>query len=138
MSDQEIDAFLTAQGAGVLSLAADADSHAVPASFGYDGDHLFFQFVFDDASRKRSYIEASDLVTFTALTEDPARSVVVRGTLERVPTDEETHAAGAIAETAEIPTLNVIPDAEMTRLTMEHYRLVPEQVTGRKFDAVPT
>ena len=137
MNGDEIDALLEEQGAGVLSLAADSDSYAVPESFGYDGEDIYFQFVYDDDSRKRAYMETTELVTFTVFTEEPARSVVVRGRLERVPADDEVLAAAAIAENAEVPTLNVIPDEEMEDLTAEHVRLVPEEVSGRVFEATP-
>jgi nitroimidazol reductase NimA-like FMN-containing flavoprotein (pyridoxamine 5'-phosphate oxidase superfamily) len=138
MNEAEIDTLLKQQGVGVLSLAADADSYAVPESFGYDGDHLYFQLVYDDDSEKYQYLDKTELVTFTVFSEDPARSVVVRGRLEPVSADEELLAAEAIAENADIPTLNVMPETRISALTAEHHRLVPEEMSGRAFDGSPT
>ncbi len=135
MSRREIDDFLEERGAGVLSLTRETDTYAVPESFGYDGDHLYFQFIYDEDSRKMAFMETTDTVTFTAFTETPPQSVIVRGTLERIPADDELLATEAIAENSELPTLNVLPDRQFEDLTTEYYRLVPGERSGRKFGA---
>jgi nitroimidazol reductase NimA-like FMN-containing flavoprotein (pyridoxamine 5'-phosphate oxidase superfamily) len=135
MSRSEIDDFLENRGTGVLSLAYETDAYAVPESFGYDGEHLYFQLVYDDDSRKMACIDATDTVTFTAFTQTPPRSVIVRGALEAVSAEDEPLATEVIAENADVPTLNVLPDSQLEDLTTEHYRLVPEELSGRKFGA---
>jgi len=104
MERTAIDAHLIDAGVGVLSLGSDADTYAVPESFGYDGECLYFQLVFDKDSTKMAFIDTTDMATFTVFTEDPPQSVLVRGHLEPVPEAEQTQAATAIAENANIPT----------------------------------
>lgn len=135
MDDAEIEKHLREIGTGVLSLTDGSETYAVPESFGYDGEDLYFQLVLHEASRKQSFIETTDIASVTVYAEQPARSIVVRGDLERLP-DEEAHmATAALAENAVIPTLNVIPDAPVAELTFAYYRLTPREITGRKFGA---
>jgi nitroimidazol reductase NimA-like FMN-containing flavoprotein (pyridoxamine 5'-phosphate oxidase superfamily) len=129
----EIDTILRDAGAGVLSLADGRDTYAVPESFGYDGEHLYFQPVYDDASDKMAFVEATDLATFTVFTERPAESVIVRGRLVPVGDDETILAQRAIAANATIPALNVSPDTPIEELDCTLYRLTPEELSGRRF-----
>lgn len=137
MSADEIDDLLGRQGVGTLSLADDDETYAIPESFGYDGEHLYFQLVRNGESRKMRFIETTGTATFTVWVEQPARSVVVRGTIEPVPAGDEMAASNAIAENATLPTLNVVPDSTVDQLEMDYYRLVPDELTGRKFGAEP-
>lgn len=137
MAADEIDAFLRGAGAGTLSLADGGESYAIPESFGYDGEHLYFQLVRDEGSRKMQFLDGTETATFTVWTEAPAESVVARGTLEPVPDADVVTASNAIAENATVPTLNVVPDSTVDQLGMDYYRLVPEELTGRKFGANP-
>ena len=132
MTQPDIDAVLTDSGSGVLSLADGTETYAVPESFGYDGDALYFQLVHHETSRKMEFIRTTDVATFTVYTDDPAESVLVRGHLERVPDAERPEASAAMAANAEIPTLNVYPDRAAADLSMTFYRLVPEEATGRR------
>ncbi|WP_336135791.1 pyridoxamine 5'-phosphate oxidase family protein [Natronomonas amylolytica] len=130
---EECDELLREMGSGVLSLTDGAETYAVPMSFGYDGGNLYFQFVYDEDSRKASFIESTDVSTFTVYTETPPRSVVVRGTLEPV-TDDEALAAAALSKNAVIPSLNVGPEESVDDLVFEFYQLSPEEITGRAFE----
>jgi nitroimidazol reductase NimA-like FMN-containing flavoprotein (pyridoxamine 5'-phosphate oxidase superfamily) len=133
MSDDEVDAVLRSHGVGVLSLADAGETYAVPESFGYDGRDLYFQFVSEPGSQKLAFVRTTDAATLTVFETDPARSVVVRGRVERVPEDERSVAAAAVAANATIPTLNTSPDTPTENLDVSFYRLVPETVTGRRF-----
>ncbi|MHB9288894.1 pyridoxamine 5'-phosphate oxidase family protein [Halobacteriales archaeon Cl-PHB] len=134
LSADEVDALLREHGAGVLSFTDGEESYAVPEAFGYDGDSLYFQLVYDDDSRKMAFVETTEVATFTLYTEgDPAESVVARGPLERVPESETMVASNTIAENADIPTLNVVTDAELADLSFDYYRLRPTELTGRTF-----
>jgi len=137
MTVDEVDDFLRRQGSGTLSLADGAESYAVPESFGYDGEHLYFQLVQTDDSRKMQFIETTEVATLTAWHEEPPRSVVVHGAIEPVPETEEAAAANAIAENAMVPTLNVLPDCTLEELGMTYYRLIPAEQSGRKFGVPP-
>lgn len=129
----EIDAHLRELGVGVLSLADGGETYAVPESFGYDGDALYFQFGYDDDSDKMSHVGTTDIATFTAYTVDPAWSVVVRGRLEFVPESDATTATEALASNATIPNVNVSPDAADGEIRFTFYRLVPDDISGRAF-----
>jgi hypothetical protein len=131
MTPSAVDALLTEAGSGVLSLADGAETYAVPESFGYDGDNLYFQFVYHETSRKMAFVRSTEVASFTVHTDDPAESVLVRGRLERVADDERAAASAAMADNAEIPTLNVYPDTPTEDLSMAFYRLVPETMSGR-------
>ncbi|MFC7166883.1 pyridoxamine 5'-phosphate oxidase family protein [Halospeciosus flavus] len=133
MTKEEMEQFLREEGTGVLSLTDGTETYAVPMSFGYDGDHLYFQFVYGSESQKMAFVESTGVATFTVSTEEPPRSVIVRGPLEDVPAEEEVVATNAIAENAVLPTLNMIPDRSLNELTLEYYRLLPREQSGRKF-----
>ncbi|MCU4926001.1 pyridoxamine 5'-phosphate oxidase family protein [Halobacteria archaeon AArc-dxtr1] len=133
MDRSMIDELLTREGTGVLSLSDAGDTYAIPESFGYDGENVYFQFVVVDDSRKLAFAETTDTATLTVYTEEPAESVIVSGSLERVPEAAHSCAAAAIADNADIPTLNVFPDASVEELSMRFYRLVPDDLSGRTF-----
>lgn len=137
LTRDEIEAFLRKKGSGVLSLTDGTETYAVPESFGYEGGELYFQLVSEPDSNKMAFIETTDVATFTAFTDDPARSVLVRGPLEPVPDADEHRASSAIAANATIPTLNVSLDTMTDELAFEFYRLVPQELSGRAFGPVP-
>jgi nitroimidazol reductase NimA-like FMN-containing flavoprotein (pyridoxamine 5'-phosphate oxidase superfamily) len=137
MPRDDIDAFLRDVGTGVLSLTDGAETYAIPESFGYDDGTLYFQFGYGDDSDKRSYVSTTDVATFTAYTVDPARSVVARGRVERVPESATGRAAAALAENATIPNVNVSPDTPDADVRFACYRLDPDELTGRAFGATP-
>lgn len=133
MSKTEVEEFLEETGTGVLSLSSQDESYAIPESFGFQDGALYFQLVWDEGSEKMSYIESTKTATLTVFSEEPAQSVIVRGTIEVVPSDEHPVAATAVAENANIPTLNVIPDKVPAELSMGFYRLEPDEMAGRIF-----
>jgi hypothetical protein len=133
LDSDEIDAFLREVGTGVLSLTDSGETYAIPESFGYDGQSVYFQPVYDGDSRKMAFIETTDVATLTAYTERPARSVIVRGTLEPVPEAEAVCARRAIAANATIPSLEVDPDGPTDDREVSLYRLRAEDVSGRAF-----
>src|SRR6056297_2039473 len=110
LSREERDRLLVESGVGVLALTDGTEAYSVPESFGYDGEILYFQFTYTPESKKMVFLETTETATFTVYDEQPAQSVIVRGTLEPVLEDEETKAATAIADNASIPTVNVYPD----------------------------
>ena len=138
MTATEVDETLRAAGAGVLSLTDGAETYAVPESFGYDGDDVYFQLVHGADSDKMAFVETTDVATLTAFTERPARSVIVRGELGPVPDEDEPVAMRAIAANATIPTVDISLDADPDALSFDFYRLRPDDRSGRKFGTVPS
>ncbi|WP_135536602.1 pyridoxamine 5'-phosphate oxidase family protein [Halostella pelagica] len=135
LSRAESETLLCESGVGVLALTDGTEAYSIPESFGYDGETLYFQFVYTPESKKMAFLETTETATFTVYEEQPAKSVIVSGTLEPVPEDEEPKAATAITENASIPTLNVYPDTTPDEFTMDYYRLTPNSITGRQFNA---
>ena len=133
MAHEEVVEFLRSENTGVLSLTSGRETYAIPESFGYNDDTIYFQFANREDSHKMSFIETTDVATFTVFSENPTRSVIIRGTLESVPEDEMPEAMDALAENATVPTLNVFPDTTMDELSFELYRINPKSVSGRRF-----
>lgn len=133
MSAGEVDAFLTAQGTGVLSLADDGEAYGVPISFGYDGEALYFVLNrFGEESEKLAYADATEAASFATYTvedEHRWRSVVVRGPLERVPEAEIEAADEVVFESGAFVSL--YPHGEPTT-ERPRYRLAVESATGQQ------
>ena len=137
LTDAEIEALLCEEGVGFLAVTDGAEAYSIPESFGYDSERerLYFQFVYASDSKKMAFLETTETATLTVYSENPARSVLVSGTVEPITEDEQPRAASAIAENASIPTLNVNPRANPDDITMAYYRLLPNEISGRKFQA---
>jgi nitroimidazol reductase NimA-like FMN-containing flavoprotein (pyridoxamine 5'-phosphate oxidase superfamily) len=125
-------------GAGVLSLTDGVETDAISESFGYDGDHVYFQLVHGSDSDKMDFVATTEIATLTAFTEQPARSVIVRGELGPVPDEDDPVAMRAIAANATIPTVHISLDTDPDALSFDFYRLCPAERSGRKFGVVAT
>ncbi|MFW6152731.1 MAG: pyridoxamine 5'-phosphate oxidase family protein [Halobacteriota archaeon] len=133
MSDDELERFLHEQGHGTLSLARDGEAYAVPISFGFDGERVFFSLIeFGDASRKLDFVEHTDracLVTYDVQTRHVWKSALVLGSLASVDEDEHDHIAQVLEDNAWFP--NIYPP--IRPITGIHrMALTPVEVTGRK------
>ncbi|MEA5386398.1 pyridoxamine 5'-phosphate oxidase family protein [Haloarculaceae archaeon H-GB11] len=103
MDAEELAAFLSSHGHGVLSFGGDVP-YGIPVSFGYDPAErrCILQLVFHHDSKKRDYVEESDAASLCAYDwqgPDDWRSVVLSGSLEEIPDDtpEAVDAAGVFA-----------------------------------------
>lgn len=135
MTTEEIAEFLTRRGHGVLSFGGDTP-YGLPMSFGYDvmDNRCIFQLVFDDASRKRAYIEDSDsvsLVVYEWTGPDDWRSVVVEGQLQEIENDtpDAVQAEVVFGEYATVVGLSVFNEP-IEELEPEWYELQIEEMTG--------
>lgn len=133
MNQEEIDSFLRNMNTGVLSLTTGTETYAIPESFGYDGEALYFQFVYTEESHKMKVVETTDIATLTAFTETPTKSVIVRGDLEMIPEAENICATSALTRNATPPLLNVYPKTPSENLSFKFYRLNIATMSGRKF-----
>ncbi len=131
MSESAVDAFLREQGTGILALARDGESYAVPLSFGYDGNRMYFVFVgYHAESRKTRFADATDRATLTTYAVESVtewQSVIVSGRLERTPEEEWETARAAIEDTAWYPSLFRQADP---RGSVTLWTLVPDEMTG--------
>jgi nitroimidazol reductase NimA-like FMN-containing flavoprotein (pyridoxamine 5'-phosphate oxidase superfamily) len=137
MTDEEIAAFLTEQGTGVLSMADDGAPYGVPLSFGFDGeDRLYFLFAGHSAAgEKVTFAERSETATFTVYDvadDDSWRSVIVEGGLDRIVIDDWKAARRAMADNAYRPDLLAdVDEHEDPRV----WALDVEEWSGRRSDA---
>jgi nitroimidazol reductase NimA-like FMN-containing flavoprotein (pyridoxamine 5'-phosphate oxidase superfamily) len=111
MDAPEITAFLETQETGVLSLAADSDTYAVPISFTYESDRnrIYFRLGYAPGSQKREYVAATDHATFVVYdrTPDGWKSVVANGRLvDLSDSDLDANVVEAM-ETLSIPFFSV-------------------------------
>jgi nitroimidazol reductase NimA-like FMN-containing flavoprotein (pyridoxamine 5'-phosphate oxidase superfamily) len=134
MDESEIGTVLRDEDTGVLSLTDGDDTYAIPESFAFDGEDLYFQFVYSEDSQKMSFIETTELATFTVFTDDMnPHSVIVRGEIEAVPEGEVVQASRAFTENSVVPMLNVSVSEPVEQLNFGFYRLRPVETSGRKF-----
>ncbi|USZ68720.1 pyridoxamine 5'-phosphate oxidase family protein [Halorussus salilacus] len=134
MDESEIDSFLREQDSGTLSLTNGEETYAIPESFGYDGENLYFHMAYTTDSQKMEFIETTEVATFTTYREDTsASSVIARGEIERVPESDEILASRAFADNTVVPVLNVSIEESIDQLDFDFYRLRPTELTGRKF-----
>ena len=137
MSEAEVESRLRSVGHGVLSLAGDGDSYAVPLYHHYEDGTLFFRLGETPNNRKSQFIESTDTATYvvyeTEETGDPAEkrgwSIVARGPIERVPEDHPTADVRAINE--RFAPIRIFDEAhDEVELTL--YELRIEEVGGRR------
>jgi nitroimidazol reductase NimA-like FMN-containing flavoprotein (pyridoxamine 5'-phosphate oxidase superfamily) len=137
MTDSEIDAFLARHETGVLSLARGDEPYAIPVSYGYDSaEQLFFVRLVSGAdSEKRQFLTADPAVRFVVYEERETtyRSVIARGRLESVPTDELDVDRIEQFGDAQRPLFEVWGTAKAD-LEIDLYELDPAELTGRQVD----
>lgn len=135
MDETERDEFLGDGGTGVIAFSTtDGDPpHAVPVSYGYDATEatFYFRLAVDPDSRKGDVDGRAVSFVVHGGGSGAWRSVVAEGRLER--TTDESIATETLQglDRVRIPLFDVFdrPPAEMP---FEFYRLVPDELTGRK------
>lgn len=139
MNDEEIDEFLGRGGTGVISFATPDDEPpaSIPVSYGYNATDRAFYFNLSSPAERREDGLVEEPVSFVVHGQSDSgwRSVVATGRL--VDVSEMPYASDAIQGmwAIEIPIVDVF-DRPRREITFQHYRLVPESVSGRK--EVPT
>jgi nitroimidazol reductase NimA-like FMN-containing flavoprotein (pyridoxamine 5'-phosphate oxidase superfamily) len=135
MDDREVNAFLGNEGTGVLALARDDESYAIPVSYGYDREEgtFYLRLAFHTDSRKREYIGPSRPVTFVVNreTEEGWRSVVARGRLRETGEAAIDSSVVEAIRRVNIPFFTVF-DRPARELDFELFRLAPDELTGHK------
>jgi nitroimidazol reductase NimA-like FMN-containing flavoprotein (pyridoxamine 5'-phosphate oxidase superfamily) len=131
----DVDDFLGTGGAGVLALARDDESYAVPVSYGYDAESRAFyvRLAFTPESEKQRFVARGGPASLVVHgdTDDGWHSVVARGPIEEV---TETALDSTVAEAirrVDIPFVTIY-DRPRRDLTLRVYRLRPDELTGRK------
>jgi len=141
MTDEEIRAFLSTQGEGVLGLPAEGGAgdapYMIPLSFGYDGEStLYFTFVLGSESRKEALSDRATVARFLVYNASSPftwQSVLLTGRIEVVPDDERDDVETAL-ENAWRP--DIFESVELTR-GVEVYRFRAEDLDGVKHTGIP-
>ncbi|MFC6988385.1 pyridoxamine 5'-phosphate oxidase family protein [Haloplanus sp. GCM10025708] len=132
MTSAEIGGFLERQETGVLASCSDGDAYGTPESFGYRNGRIYFLLDMPSNSQKRAFVDDTDTVCFTVYEANTRRefaSVLVRGTLNRLPEDG-AEAEIAVGQNEQFPSEHVFP--ERGGDTLREYELVVEEISGRK------
>jgi nitroimidazol reductase NimA-like FMN-containing flavoprotein (pyridoxamine 5'-phosphate oxidase superfamily) len=135
MDDEERDAFLGTGGTGVMafSSADEAPPHAVPVSYGYDSGEtaFYYRLAVGPESPKGDVVGRPVTFVVYARRDEDWHSVVATGDMEA------TTDASVSTETLEglehvhIPLVDIF-GRPTKDVDFEFYRLVPDELTGRK------
>ena len=135
MDEHERDEFLGTGGTGVIAFSApdDGSPHAVPVSYGYDAVEatFYFRLAVGPDSRKGDVEERSVSFVTHGVDEGTWRSVVAEGRLERTTDESIANETLQGLDRVRIPLFDVF-DRPAGQVPFEFYRLVPDELTGRK------
>ncbi|MFC4406030.1 pyridoxamine 5'-phosphate oxidase family protein [Haloarchaeobius iranensis] len=137
MDDAEIAERLESAESGVLSMAAAGDAYGVPLAHYYDGEDIYFRLGMTEDSHKRAVLDQDGAVSYTVYgtedTDDPrgvdSWSVIVRGTVERIP--ESGHDRFDTAAINRQFTPIRVFDEDISEIEIVIYRLDADSMTGR-------
>lgn len=141
MSRAETDALLARHETGVLSLADGDEPYAIPISYGYDAEvqTFFLRLVSTPDSEKRTFLSSSPSVRLVVSeeTEPEYRSVVAKGTLREVSTDEMTVERIEQFGDAKRPLFEIWGESK-TDLRIQLYELDAHDISGRYIELDPS
>ena len=141
MSRAETDALLARNETGVLSLARADEPYAIPISYGYDAEAqtFYLRLVSTPESEKREFLSSSPAVRLVVSEEaEPEyRSVVAKGTLRQVSTDEMTVERIEQFGDAKRPLFEIWGESK-TDLRIQLYELDADEVSGRFIELDPS
>ncbi|WP_276249436.1 pyridoxamine 5'-phosphate oxidase family protein [Haloarcula rara] len=137
MSDDEIESALRDVGHGVLSLADDDESYAIPLYHHYEDGTIFFRLGETPDNRKADFIEATGTATYVVFeaeeTADPAAergwSVIARGPIQRVPRSHTAYDIESINE--QFAPIRIFDEAH-DEVALTLYELQADAITGRQ------
>lgn len=132
MSKEEVDQRLRKQGHGVLALADNNDSYAVPLNYYYDESRVLLRVSNRPKSEKVAFAEATKTATLVVYDADgdPGWSILVRGVIRQLPETEQQEFTDTIINEV-FPPFRLF-DEDVEEVTMTIYELEPDHITGRK------
>ncbi|AUX08950.1 pyridoxamine 5'-phosphate oxidase [Halalkaliarchaeum desulfuricum] len=137
MAPEEIEELLGRHETAVLSLANADEPYAIPISYGYDADsnRFYFRLVSTPESEKRAFLTSSPRARIVIYEEvDPIyRSVVAKGTLERIDPDEMSVEHVVQYGDTKKPLFEIWGESKRD-LDIQLYQLDVESVGGRRID----
>jgi nitroimidazol reductase NimA-like FMN-containing flavoprotein (pyridoxamine 5'-phosphate oxidase superfamily) len=136
MTAEEVEAFLSTQETGVLSLADGDEPYAVPVSYGYDADTetFYFRLVSTEGSEKRRFLVGEPRVRFVVYADENGetyRSVVAGGQLSEI--DPTTLSVEQIEQYGEAkrPLFEIWGESRAD-LDIQLFELPATELTGRR------
>lgn len=137
MDDDEVEAFLSSRGMGVLGFPDEDRPYLLPMSYGYDGGpRLYFFYVLGDSSRKEALsrrAETASFLVYSAETMYNWRSVQLAGTIRPVPDDERASLRDRQTPSWRPELFETASETERTGL----YEFRIEEWTGLKQTGLP-
>jgi hypothetical protein len=136
MSDEQIDAFLSSEGFGILSFSGEPP-YSIPMSYGYDAENrvLYLHMSDYDGSEKQARLDISDSVSLVVSRyerPDKWRSVVVDGTLTRL-SEEAARDRGVLTAYADSKLASVdVFERDLSEISFDWYVLTPAEISGRR------
>jgi hypothetical protein len=135
MDPREVNTFLGIEGTGVLALAKNDESYAIPVSYGFDREEetFYLRLAFHPESQKRDFIGPSRTVSLVVSAEgdDGWRSVVARGRLRETGEAAIDSSVVEAIRRINIPFFTVF-DRPARDLDFELFRLAPTELSGHK------
>jgi len=122
---------------GVLSLAREDKSYAIPISYGYDTENrrFYLRLISTPQSEKRQFLASSPHARLVVYEEDDPiyRSVVTTGTLNEIPRDELTIDHVEQYGDAKRPLFEIWGESRRD-LDIQLYQLEPDELSGRRIE----
>jgi len=135
LSEDEIDSFLGRHETGVISLAQEGKSYAVPISYGYDSSHrrFYLRLISNPESEKREFLKSTPHTRLVVYEEDDPvyTSVVATGTLSETRQDELTVEHIEQYGETKRPLFEIWGES-LPALNIRLYRLDPDELSGRR------
>lgn len=135
LTADEVDAFLGNGGTGTISFSTDAEGppFTFPVSYGYDDESgsFYFRLAFPPGTHKDDVVENSLSFVVHDRTDDGWRSVVATGELEELTDLPYESSAVQTMWAVSIPRVDIF-DVPPDDIEFRYFRLVPEELSGRK------
>jgi len=135
LSDSEIDSFLSRHETGVISLAREGKSYAVPISYGYDSRlrRFYLRLVSNPESKKREFLKSTPHTRLVVYEEDDPvyTSIVATGILSEISRDELTTEHIEQYGKAKRPLFEIWGES-LSTLDVRLYQLDPDELSGRR------
>jgi nitroimidazol reductase NimA-like FMN-containing flavoprotein (pyridoxamine 5'-phosphate oxidase superfamily) len=135
MDESELDEFLGDGGTGVIAFSTTGEDppHAIPVSYGYDATEgtFYFRLAVGPDSRKGDVDGRAVSFVIHGSPDGAWQSVVAEGRLERTTDESIANETLQGLDRVRIPLFDVF-DRPTGDVPFEFYRLVPEELTGRK------
>lgn len=135
LDEYDITTVLHRRGIGVLGLADGTDAYTIPVAYAYDEENnrCVFRFVMTDDSLKRTFLDGTDTASLTVFEWNGANdwnSIIARGPISRIATDDLGRVAALFAAVGEEAALEIF-NRPLSAYETVWYALDVTSMTGR-------